>query len=204
MKKLLTLMFTAGAIAVAQSPSGLLTGPVSYVSSLTAGNPYGNNTVWTKADGSTCSASGQGPNGTTIPQCYIVKYVVGVEYGNLVASDGTGNCYAWDVQQLTTDGRGFPDVPPCQNSFVGNGSGEYGALYCSSTASSDLNGLYNLNCQATWNGTSVVDPNTVYTINVNIRHHAVVVMIQTRYGPRPQTWQQVDSMTVGVTPQPGS
>ena len=193
MKKLLTMMFTAASLALAQTSSGLLTGPVSYVSSLTAGNPYGDTHVWTLADGTTCSASGQGPNGTTIPSCYIVRYVVGTAYSLLVASDSTGNCYSWDVWQLA--------FGSCQTSFHGN-SGNTAALYCGATASSDMNGVYNLNCQATWDGTAPFQ--TVYTVNVNIRHHTVTVMIPTRYGPRPQNWQQIDSMTVGVTPQPGS
>ena len=186
MKKLLMLTMIAASLAMAQIPSGLLTGPVSYVSSLTAGNPYGDTHVWTLADGTTCSAAGT-------PSCYIVKYVVGTAYSLLVASDGTGNCYSWDVWQLS--------FGPCQTSFHGNG-GNTAALYCGATASSDMNGVYNLNCQATWDGTAPYQ--TVYTINVNIRHHTVTVMIPTRYGPRPQNWQQIDSMTVGVTPQPGS
>ena len=213
MKKLLTLMFTAGAIAVAQTPSGLLTGPVSYVSNLVSGNPYGDNTVWTLADNSTCSASGLGPNGTVIPNCYLVKYIVGTPYGNLQASDGTSsgipNCYTWNVWQLIMNDQGY-----CQTSFHGGGSGETRvALYCSGTASSDLNGYYNLNCNASWDGTAITVINgidtpipTIYTVNVNIRHHTVSVWIPAAFRrPRHlENWQQIDSMTVGVTPQPGS
>ena len=205
MKLLLTLTLLAG-LAAAQSPSGLLTGPVSYVSNLTSGNPYGDNTVWTKSDNSTCSASGIGPNGTTIPNCYIVKNVVGTGYGNLQASDGTSNgfvnCYTWDVWQLIMNDGSY-----CQTSFHGGGSGETRvALYCGSSVSSDMNGYYNLSCNASWDGTSVIDPTTVYTVNVNIRHHSVSVWIPAHFRtPRHlETWQQIDSMSVGVTPQPTS
>lgn len=206
MKKLLTLTMIMASLAVAQTPSGLLTGPVSYVSNLTSGNPYGDNTVWTMADNSTCSASGIGPNGTTIPNCFIVHYVVGTPYNLLIASDGTGNCYGWDVWQLS--------VGPCQSSFHGGAPGETTvALYCGGSVSSDMNGYYNLSCQASWDGTAItviggVDTPipTIYTINVNIRHHSVSVWIPAHFRtPRHlETWQQIDSMTVGVTPQPTS
>lgn len=209
----LALLASLASVAQAQSASGLLTGPVSYVSNLTSGNPYGDNTIWTLADNSICSASGLGPNGTTIPNCFLVKNVVGTGYSNLQASDGTSvgisNCYTWDVWQLI-----FNDVGYCQTSFHGGGSGETRvALYCGSSVSSDMNGYYNLSCNASWDGTAITVINgvdtpipTIYTINVNIRHHSVSVWIPAHFRtPRHlETWQQIDSMSVGVTPQPSN
>ena len=206
MNKLLMLTMFAASLAVAQTPSGLLTGPVSYVSNLTSGNPYGDNTVWTLADGSTCSAAGT-------PSCYIVHYVTGTGYGNLQASDGTSagilNCYTWDVWQLIMNDQGY-----CQTSFHGGAPGEQRvALYCGSSTSSDMNGYYNLSCNASWDGTAItviggVDTPipTIYTVNVNIRHHSVSVWVPAHFRtPRHlETWQQIDSMSVGVTPQPTS
>ena len=196
--KLITLAVLTAGIAAAQTPSGLLTGPVTYTSTLTSGNPYGDNTVWTKADGSTCSASGT-------PSCYIVKYVVGVPYNQLVGSDGTGNCYVWQVSQLTN--------MVCQSSFVGGAPGEYGALYCANTVSSDINGTYSLSCTAGWDGTAITVINgvdtpipTLYALTVTITHHPVSVWIPAHFRtPRHlETWQQIDSMSVTVTPPSGS
>lgn len=193
-------------MAEAQTPSGLLTGPVTYTSTLTSGNPYGDTHVWTKADGSTCSAAGT-------PSCYIIKYLVGVPYGNLQASDGTStgipNCYTWDVWQLILN-----DVGYCQSSFHGGGSGEQRAgLYCGNTVSSDINGTYNLSCTATFGGTANnvingidVPIPTQYTIQVTITHHPVQVWIGPVYRtPRHlETWQAIDSAVVRVTPVPAS
>lgn len=224
--KLLTLTLLAATLAMAQTPSGLLTGPVSYVSPLTSGDIYGDNHVWTvafsatkptappnAANSYTCSASGTGPNGTTIPNCYIVQNIVGVPYSNLQASDGTSagipNCYTWDVWQLIMN-----DVGYCQTSFHGGGSGEQRvALYCGGTVSADMNGHYNLNCQATFGGTAItviggVDTpiTTVFTVNVNENHHPVWVWIAAVFRTQAHwaLYQQVDSMTVGVTPIPGT
>lgn len=206
MKKILTLTFLVAGIAAAQTPSGLLTGPVTYTSNLTSGNPYGDNHVWTKADGTTCSASGT-------PSCYIIHYVSGTGYGNLQASDGTSNgipnCYTWDVWQLIMN-----DVGYCQSSFHGGGSGEQRVgLYCGNTVSTDMNGTYNLSCVATFDGTAItvqggidVPISTQFNVVVIITHHPVQVFIGPYYRtPRHlETWQQIDSMTVTVTPIPGT
>ncbi len=198
MKKLLLFTIVLGAhVASAQTPSGLLTGPVAYTSPLNNA-PYGwpNNTV-TFANGSTCSTA---PQTLTCP--YLVKYVVGTEYKALKASDGTGNCYTWNVWQLLTGS--------CQTSFHGGGMGEYGALYCGNSVSSDINGVYSLSCTATWDGTAItviggadIPIQTQYTINVTIQHHPVQVWIPAWFRtPRHlETWQAVDSMVVMVTPK---
>lgn len=196
----LTLLTAPAFVAQAQTPSGLLTGPVSYVSTLTAGNPYGDSKVWLvqNPDGTTYTCAA---NVVNQPNCFIVKYVNSTEYSKLVASDGTGNCYIWDVWQLDTGG--------CQSSFHGGAPGEYGALYCSGGSTFDANGNFNLNCQATWGGTAInviggvdVPIPTVYIVNVNIKHHTVRVWIPAvfRTPGHWENWQQIDSMTVGVTP----
>jgi hypothetical protein len=206
--KLQTLFTLAAALALscmaqAQTPSGLLAGPVTYTSPLTSGNPYGNNTVWTKADGTQCSASGT-------PSCYIVKYVVGAGYGNLQASDGTSagipNCYTWEGWQFILNDAGY-----CQSSFHGGGSGEQRVgLYCNNSVSSDINGTYSLSCTAGWDGTAItvqggvdVPISTLYTVNVTIMHHPVYVWIPTHFRtPRHlETWQQIDSAVVTITPE---
>lgn len=185
----IALAFALFGITAAQTPSGLLTGPVTYTSPLTNG-PYGNH--WSFADGTSCA-------GATCP--YIVKYVVGVPYNALLASDGTGNCYSWDVWQLATGA--------CQSSFHGGGSGEYGALYCGNSVSSDISGTYTLSCTAGWDGTAItvqggadVPIPTLYTVNVIITHHSVRVWIGPVFRtPRHlETWQAIDSAVVTVTP----
>lgn len=206
--KLRMLMILAAALALscmrlnAQTPSGLLTGPVTYTSTLTSGNPYGDNTVWTKADNSTCSAAGT-------PSCYIVKHVVGLPYGNLQASDDTSNgipnCYTWDVSQLIMNDQGY-----CQSSFHGGGSGETRvALYCGNTVSSDINGTYSLSCTASFDGTAIevqsgidVPIPTLYIVNVTIKHHPVQVWIPAHFRTRRhlEKWQVIDSAVVKVIP----
>jgi hypothetical protein len=189
--------------AFGQTPSGLLTGPVAYTSTLTSGNPYGNNTIWTKADGTQCSASS-----TTSP-CYIIKYVVGLPFGNLQASDGTSNgisnCYTWNVSQLILN-----DVGYCQTSFHGGAPGEQRVgLYCGNAMSSDINGNYSLSCTAGWDGTAItviggvdVPIPTLYAVNVIIQHHLVSVWVNQYRRPRHlETWQQIDSVVITVTPQ---
>lgn len=193
MKKLI-LMLTLCWMAAAQTPSGLLTGQVTYTSPL-SNSPYGNG-PWAFADGSQC-----GPTAPLMACPYIVKYVVGTPYNALTASDGTGNCYSWDVWQLATGA--------CQSSFHGGGSREYGALYCANSVSSDINGTYMLTCTAGWDGTAITVQNgadvpipTQYALTVTITYHSVSVWIPAHFRtPRHlETWQAVDSMVVTVTP----
>ena len=197
--KLRMLMILAAALALscltlnAQTPSGLLTGPVTYTSPLN-NSPYGN-PVWTFADGSKCGPS-------PLPACpYIIKYVVGLPYSALQASDGTCNCYAWDVWQLS--------MGACQSSFHGGAPGEYGALYCGNTVSSDINGRYTLSCTASFDGTAIavqggidVPIPTLYTVNVTIKHHPVQVWIGPIFRTRRhlEKWQVIDSAVVTVIP----
>lgn len=186
--------------AEAQTPSRLLTGPVTYTSPLN-NSPYGNH--WSFSDGTSCT--GNCP--------YIVKYVVGTPYANLQASDGTSNgilnCYTWDVWQFILNDQGY-----CQTSFHGGGSGETRvALYCANSFSSDINGSYNLSCTASFDGTAITEQGgidvpipTLYTITVAISHHSVQVWIPAHFRtPRHlETWQAIDSAVVTVTPAPAS
>ena len=192
MKKLLLLTLTLCRIAAAQTTqtSGLLTEAITYTSPLN-NSPYGNN--WSFADGTNCHTAGTCP--------YIVKYVVGARYNSLTASDGTGNCYGWDVWQLS--------MGSCQSSFHGGGSGEYGSLYCGNTMSSDINGTYTLSCTASFDGTAItvqggvdVPIPTLYTVSVTIKHHPVSVWIGPIFRtPRHlETWQIIDSAVVTVSP----
>lgn len=189
---------------VSYMPSGLLTGPVTYTSTLA------NNTPWQFGDGTSCAAG-------TCP--LLVRYLPS-GFGNLQASDGTSahaaNCYTWYYSQFIMNDQGF-----CQDSFYGgqldidttNGhivGGEVRvALYCNQTSANDVNGQYELNCVAGFNGTAIriingVDTpiQTQYSINVSIAHHPRVVWIPAAFRrPRhEETWQQIDSMVVTITP----
>lgn len=177
--------------AYAQTPSGLLTGPVTYTSPLN-NSAYGNH--WSFADGTSC-----------FDNCpYIVHYVVGTDYSALTASDGTGNCYGWDVWQMS--------LGPCQSSFHGGAPGETTVgLYCGNSISSDINGKYSLSCTASFDGTAItvqggidVPIPALYTVNVTITHHSVRVWIPAHFRtPRHlETWQTIDSAVVTVAPPP--
>ena len=232
MMKLLTFTMIAASLAAAQTPSGLLTGPVTYTSTLKAGNLYGDNYVWLvkNPDGSAspCSASGivpaggatvGGPDwipgappvtfipgGTVIPNCFMLP-AANFEYKNLAASDGTSDgstdCYSWNYEQLI-----FDDNAVCETTFHGNGSGEDRvAIYCPNSGSTDVNGTFTFNATGCgFDGTSVVDSQTQFTVATTIKHHPVMVWIPQRYRSAAHwaTWQQIDSMAVTVTPPPSS
>jgi hypothetical protein len=187
-----TVVLALGGIAAAQTTqtSGLPGGTVTYTSPLN-NSPYGNN--WSFADGTSCHTADTCP--------YIVKYVVGVPYNALMASDDTGNCYGWDVWQLR--------MGSCQSSFHGGAPGEYGTLYCDTSVSSDINGTYMLSCTASFDGTAItvqggadVPIPNLYTVNVTIKHHPVSVWIGPIFRTRRhlETWQIIDSGVVTVSP----
>lgn len=195
---------TVGILCAQPSPSGLLSGPVTYTSNLISGNPYGDTHVWTLADNSTCSAAGT-------PSCYIVKYVSGTGYMNLQASDGTSNgtvnCYTWDVWQLIMNDQGY-----CQTSFHGGGSGEQRvAIYCPNSTTNDTNGTYSFNAtDCSFEGTAItviggvdVPIATLFTVTVIIEHTPTQVWIGPYFRtPRHlEIWQKITSMVVTVTPQ---
>lgn len=210
LKTLALLTLTAGIMAA--QTSGLTTGEVTYTLPLT--NPNSGPMILDDGSGQLANAIHCG--GASQPICpVIVAGVQSFSLAGLTASDGTGSCYYYYYSQalyLGTDGQ-----PLCQTSFVGCGSGEFGALYGHPTPSTwtDIpSGSVTLSQVdypfSSFDGTAVTVINgtctpiqTKYDLHIAIYHHT-----RGQWAP-PTRWhgwklipmQQIDTGSqVSVTP----
>lgn len=206
---LLTLLALAP-FAFSQT-SGLTTGPVTYTIPLTnpAQHMYLDDGSGVFANKIECGTNPQ--THVVYPVCpQIVRYPTGSSYANVQASDGTGNCYSLQF-------GGTPEIVlrtgSCQNSFIGCGSGEYGALYGSGSAWQTVpSGNETLDQNdypfTNWGGTAVMPGTctpiqTNYDVQAQIYHHSVRVWAPpaNRVPWRLIIMQQIDSASqVVITP----
>lgn len=128
---------------------------------------------------------------------------------NLVASDGTGTCYYWQI--------GFAlNLGTCQTLYRGGGSGEGSALYCGATKwqpttpNPDGTTHDEGDCIASFEGTAITVINgvdtpiqTLFHMHWEINHHSVTITGSCGRGhsPCPYPAQQIDSGFIEFTPE---
>ncbi|SPF47867.1 exported hypothetical protein [Candidatus Sulfopaludibacter sp. SbA4] len=145
----------------------------------------------------------------TTTNATLVQHIQGSSYTNLVASDGTGNCYSWAVWVF--------NMGLCQTTYHGGAPGEGAALYCgqetwqSPVLQPGGDTLDVMDCVASFQGTAITVINgvdTPITTNFNLHfqayHHKVYILIHPFRGrPYVSTLEQIDPGSfVRISPVP--
>ena len=185
----------------------LILGFVCAVALPFAANAQTTYTIPTTAPFATTICTDSSCTSLTTTNATLVQHIQGSEYSNLVASDGTGNCYTWSVWVF---GMGL-----CQATYHGGAPGEGAALYCGQetwqapVVQPNGDTLDQMDCVANFQGTAITVINgidtpipTNFNLHFQVYHHTVYRLIHPFRGrPYVGTLEQVDAGSfVSISP----